>query len=177
MVANFRAGGAAVNVLARQAGADVYVVDVGVAADLRTPVPDLLDHKVRARHVGPGDRAGDDPRRGACRRSLAGVAVAGQLVDDGLDCLLTGDMGIANTTPSAALIAAFTGPRRPRSPAAAPASTTRPSPARSRWSRAALRGTRPVADRPARDAGRGRRPRARRARRLHARRRRAAGSR
>ena len=34
MIANFRAGGAAVNVLARQAGADVFVVDMGVAADL-----------------------------------------------------------------------------------------------------------------------------------------------
>lgn len=38
-----------------------------------------------------------------------GIAVAGQLIDDGYGCLLTGDMGIANTTPSAALIAAFTG--------------------------------------------------------------------
>ena len=57
--------------------------------------------------------------------------------------LLTGDMGIANTTPAAALIAAFTGPTRPRSPAAAPASTTRRSPARSRWSRPRWPGTAP----------------------------------
>ena len=53
------------------------------------------------------------------------MAVADELVDAGHDALLTGDMGIANTTPAAALIAAFTGATRPRwSPAAAPASTT-----------------------------------------------------
>jgi len=74
MIENFRAGGAAVNVLARQAGADVYVVPG---------------------HCGAG--------------LLAGASVAQRLVDEGYDCLLTGDMGIANTTPSAALVAAFTG--------------------------------------------------------------------
>src|SRR4051794_24248123 len=46
MVANIRGGGAAVNVLARQVGADVLVVDLGVAADLE-PGPGLLDHKIR----------------------------------------------------------------------------------------------------------------------------------
>lgn len=107
MVANFRAGGAAVNVLARQAGADVVVVDMGVAADL-APGPDLLDHKVGR---GTADLATGPAmtREEALQGLLAGVAVADDLVDRGHDILLTGDMGIANTTPSAALVAAFTG--------------------------------------------------------------------
>ena len=107
MIANFRAGGAAVNVLARQAGASVYVVDMGVAADL-APGPDLFDHKVRR---GTSDLATGPAMSGdeAVQAVLAGVEVAYRLVDDGHDCLLTGDMGIANTTPSAALVAAFTG--------------------------------------------------------------------
>jgi len=107
MIENFRAGGAAVNVLARQTGADVYVVDMGVAADL-APGPDLIDHKIRP---GTSDLATGPAmtRDEAVAGLLAGASVADRLVDDGYDCLLTGDMGIANTTPSAALIAAFTG--------------------------------------------------------------------
>ncbi len=107
MIANFRAGGAAVNVLARQAGADVFVVDMGVAADL-VPGPDLFDHKVRK---GTSDLATGPAmsRDEAVQALLAGVEVAHRLVAEGYDCLLTGDMGIANTTPSAALVAAFTG--------------------------------------------------------------------
>jgi nicotinate-nucleotide--dimethylbenzimidazole phosphoribosyltransferase len=107
MIENFRAGGAAVNVLARQAGADVYVVDMGVAADL-APGPDLIDHKIRR---GTSDLATGPAmtRDEAVAGLLAGASVAERLVDEGYDCLLTGDMGIANTTPSAALIAAFTG--------------------------------------------------------------------
>jgi nicotinate-nucleotide--dimethylbenzimidazole phosphoribosyltransferase len=107
MVENFRAGGAAVNVLARQAGADVYVVDMGVAHHL-VPGPDLLDHKIRR---GTSDLATGPAmsREEAVRALLAGVEVAEGLADAGYDCLLTGDMGIANTTPSAALVAALTG--------------------------------------------------------------------
>ncbi|HSV40320.1 MAG TPA: nicotinate-nucleotide--dimethylbenzimidazole phosphoribosyltransferase [Nocardioidaceae bacterium] len=107
MVENFRAGGAAVNVLARQAGAEVYVVDVGVAAEL-APGGTLIDKK-----VAPGTqdlRVGPAMTREQALAALsAGVEVANQLIDSGHDCLLTGDMGIGNTTPSAALIAAFTG--------------------------------------------------------------------
>ncbi len=107
MIENFRAGGAAVNVLARQAGADVYVVDMGVAGEL-SPSADLFDHKIRRGTsdlaTGPAMSADE-----AVQGLLAGVAVADELVARGYDCLLTGDMGIANTTPSAALISAFTG--------------------------------------------------------------------
>ena len=107
MVANFRAGGAAVNVLARQTGAEVVVVDMGVAADLE-PGPDLLHHKIRP---GTSDLALGPAmtRQEAVQGLLAGVAVADLLVDRGHDVLLTGDMGIGNTTPSAALVAALTG--------------------------------------------------------------------
>jgi nicotinate-nucleotide--dimethylbenzimidazole phosphoribosyltransferase len=107
MVANFRAGGAAVNVLARQAGAEVVVVDMGVATALE-PGPDLLDHKIRP---GTSDLALGPAmtRQEALAGLLAGVSVADRLVDRGHDVLLTGDMGIANTTPSAALVAALAG--------------------------------------------------------------------
>jgi nicotinate-nucleotide--dimethylbenzimidazole phosphoribosyltransferase len=107
MVANFRAGGAAVNVLARQACAAVVVVDMGVATDLE-PGPDLLDHKIRP---GTSDLATGPAmtRDEAVRGLLAGIDVADRLVDRGHDVLLTGDMGIGNTTPSAALVAALTG--------------------------------------------------------------------
>jgi nicotinate-nucleotide--dimethylbenzimidazole phosphoribosyltransferase len=107
MVANFLAGGAVVNAFARQIGADVIVVDVGVA----TPV----DHHeaLRVRRVRPG--TADLSREPAMSRDEArealevGAQVAAELVAAGYDCLITGDMGIANTTPAAALIAAFTG--------------------------------------------------------------------
>jgi nicotinate-nucleotide--dimethylbenzimidazole phosphoribosyltransferase len=107
MVANFLAGGAVVNAFARQAGAGVTVVDVGVAADL-TPADGLLIRKVRA---GTRDlTAGPALTRDEARAALTiGIEVADALIDSGAKILLTGDMGIANTTPAAALIAAFTG--------------------------------------------------------------------
>jgi nicotinate-nucleotide--dimethylbenzimidazole phosphoribosyltransferase len=107
MVANFLAGGAVVNAFARQAGAQVCVVDVGVAADL-DPAPGLLPRKVRA---GTADMtAGPAMSRTETVRALeAGITTARDLVAAGNRCLLTGDMGIANTTASATLVAAFTG--------------------------------------------------------------------
>jgi nicotinate-nucleotide--dimethylbenzimidazole phosphoribosyltransferase len=107
MVENFRAGGAAVNVLARQAGASVYVVDMGVAAELE-PGGNLIDKKV-ARGTSDLRLRPAMTREQAIRSIEAGIEVATELVQAGHDCLLTGDMGIANTTPSAALVSAFTG--------------------------------------------------------------------
>jgi nicotinate-nucleotide--dimethylbenzimidazole phosphoribosyltransferase len=107
MVANFVAGGAVINALAAQCGADVVVVDVGVAAEV-DPEPGLL-----VRKVGRGTR--DMTREPAmivaeARAAIdVGISVARDLVAGGMGCLLTGDMGIANTTPAAALIAVFTG--------------------------------------------------------------------
>lgn len=114
MVANFMTGGAAINVLADQVGAGVVVVDVGVAGDIPPVVaaggdggPRLIDRKVRRGtsdlSTGPAMTPAD------ARRALdAGAEVAASLVAGGARCLVTGDMGIANTTPSAALVASLT---------------------------------------------------------------------
>lgn len=107
MVAAFCAGGAAVNVLARHAGAEVIVVDVGVAADL-APAPGLLDRKVR--HGTSNLAAGPAMTVDEARLALdVGAGVAAAAVGAGARCLVTGDMGIGNTTASAALIAKLTG--------------------------------------------------------------------
>ncbi|MFG1608818.1 nicotinate-nucleotide--dimethylbenzimidazole phosphoribosyltransferase [Actinoplanes sp. NPDC049265] len=107
MVANFVAGGAVINAFARQNGADVLVVDVGVAHQLFGG-PNLLDANVRH---GTRDLTAEPAMTPAeTRQALeTGVSVAHALIDGGARCLLTGDMGIGNTTPAAALIAAFTG--------------------------------------------------------------------
>jgi nicotinate-nucleotide--dimethylbenzimidazole phosphoribosyltransferase len=107
MVANFLAAGAVVNAIAAQAGAEVCVVDVGVAADL-PPAPGLLPRKVRP---GTADMtAGPAMSLDEAQRAVeAGIETARDLVAAGNRCLVTGDMGIANTTASAALIAVFTG--------------------------------------------------------------------
>lgn len=107
MVANFLAGGAAINVLARCAGARVAVVDVGVAADL-PPHPDLISRK-----VAPGTRNLVEGRAMTEAEALAAIAVGIEVVarelERGLDLVATGDMGIANTTASSAIVAAITG--------------------------------------------------------------------
>ncbi len=107
MVANFLAGGAVVNAVAAQLGAGVVVVDIGVAGDIDA-VPGLLDRKVRR---GTADMTQQPAmtHAEAVRALQIGIEVARELVDGGNRCLLTGDMGIANTTASAALIAVLTG--------------------------------------------------------------------
>jgi nicotinate-nucleotide--dimethylbenzimidazole phosphoribosyltransferase len=107
MVANLLAGGAAVNALARQLGVRVVVVDVGVVGPV-DPEPGLWQRKVRGgtRDLTVEPAMARDEAEAAI---VVGIEVAERLADEGADLLLTGDMGIANTTPSAALIAAFTG--------------------------------------------------------------------
>ena len=108
MVSNFCTGGAAVNALAKTVGARVSILDVGVAGELERH-PLLRAAKVR--------RGTDDLSRGpamtreeAARAVMAGAGVAEELVESGgVDLLVTGDMGIGNTTPAACLISAFTG--------------------------------------------------------------------
>jgi len=114
MVANFLAGGAVINAFARQVGADVVVIDVGIAHRLGSDRPgDLVPDGLWERRIRPG--TADLSREPAMTRDEAraavevGLAVATELVADGYDCLVTGDMGIANTTPASALIAAFAG--------------------------------------------------------------------
>jgi nicotinate-nucleotide--dimethylbenzimidazole phosphoribosyltransferase len=108
MVSNFCTGGAAVNAIAKTVGARVSVLDVGVAGVLEGH-PLLRAAKVR--------RGTDDLSRGpamsreeAARAVMAGAGVAEELVESGgVDLLVTGDMGIGNTTPAACLISVFTG--------------------------------------------------------------------
>ena len=107
MVGNFLAGGAVVNAFAAQTGASVRVVDVGVATPLDA-APGLLRRRVRR---GTGDLS-TGPAMSRCEALEAlevGIRTAYELVDEGHRALLTGDMGIANTTASAALVCAFTG--------------------------------------------------------------------
>ncbi|GEE03390.1 hypothetical protein nbrc107696_38360 [Gordonia spumicola] len=103
MVANIASGGAAVNVLARRAGAKVHVFDLSVDADLPSGHQASTAYKVRR---GSGDlRKGEAMTIAQARRSLAaGRAIADRLVDSGADLLIAGDMGIGNTTPAAVLI-------------------------------------------------------------------------
>ena len=105
MVANLAAGGAVVNALAAQTGARVLVVDVGVAGDVST-VDGVVERKVRS---GTADLSTGPAmsRDEAVTAVEVGIALAEELVADGARCLLTGDMGIANTTASAALVAAL----------------------------------------------------------------------
>jgi len=111
MVANFVAGGAAINVLARQAGASVTVVDVGVATDLALlgldGAPGLRRRRIRA---GTGNLAVEPAMtEDEARQALdVGAETAADLVAAGARCLVTGEMGIGNTTPAAAIIAVLT---------------------------------------------------------------------
>jgi len=112
MVLNFLAGGAAVNVLARLNGATVRVVDMSVDvdyADLGATVPDdVLRYKVR-RGSGSIDREDAMTRDEAERAFTAGIAIADEEIDAGVDLLVPGDMGIGNTTPAAALVGLLDG--------------------------------------------------------------------
>ncbi|MFF4569990.1 nicotinate-nucleotide--dimethylbenzimidazole phosphoribosyltransferase [Streptomyces sp. NPDC001410] len=107
MVANFLGGGAVCNAFANQVGAEVCVVDVGVAADLPA-TPGLLPRKIRG---GTSDMTtGPAMTREEAKAAIeVGIETARDLVAAGNKALLTGEMGIANTTASAALISVFTG--------------------------------------------------------------------
>jgi nicotinate-nucleotide--dimethylbenzimidazole phosphoribosyltransferase len=116
MVANFLAGGAAVNVLAAHAGARVRIVDAGVAGE--TPE----DPRLLRLRLAPGTR--DMTRERAMSRALAARAVAEGIAlvarerdlssgGEGADIIAAGEMGIGNTTAAAAIVAAVTG-RPPR---------------------------------------------------------------
>jgi nicotinate-nucleotide--dimethylbenzimidazole phosphoribosyltransferase len=107
MVENFLRGGAAVNVLARQAGARLVVADFGVAAPLER------SERLVACPIGPGTAniaAGPAMTREQAVRAIeTGAALAQQALDAGADLLATGEMGIGNTTVASAIAAALTG--------------------------------------------------------------------
>jgi len=104
MVANFLAGGAAVNALARLSGATVRVVDIAVDADTD---PSVSAYKVR-RSSGAIDREDALTEVQVHAALAAGRAIADDEIDGGADLLIAGDMGIGNTTPATVLIAAIT---------------------------------------------------------------------
>lgn len=105
MVYNMLGGGAAINVLARHAGADLQLVDVGVAASL-DGAPGLLQRKVRpgTSNLAAGPAMSEED---ALRAIQVGVDLAQAAADDEVSILGTGEMGIGNTTPSSALYAAL----------------------------------------------------------------------
>ncbi|MGQ4486959.1 nicotinate-nucleotide--dimethylbenzimidazole phosphoribosyltransferase [Streptomyces sp. SAS_281] len=107
MIANMLGGGAVCNAFASQVGAEVCVVDVGAVAELPA-MPGLLPRKVRA---GTADfTTGPALTREEVHAAIeVGIETARDLVAAGNKGLLTGEMGIANTTASAALICVYTG--------------------------------------------------------------------
>jgi len=107
MVYNFLRGGAAINVLARHVGAKVVVVDMGVAVELE-PHPDFISKKIDfgTKNMAQGPAMS---REQAIQSLEAGIEVAQAEIQKGMDILGTGDMGIANTTPSSAIVAVVTG--------------------------------------------------------------------
>jgi nicotinate-nucleotide--dimethylbenzimidazole phosphoribosyltransferase len=107
MVLNFLHGGAAINVLTRHVGAEIVVVDMGVAYDFGG-VQGLLDRK-----IGPGTRnftKGPAMTREEMLAALgAGLELAADAARDGVTLLGVGEMGIGNTTPAAAILSIFSG--------------------------------------------------------------------
>lgn len=107
MVLNFLRGGAAINVLSRHVGAEVVVVDVGVDHEF-ADLPGLVRAKV-ARGTGNLARGPALSRAQALAAIGVGVGLAARAEEEGVDLLGVGEMGIGNTTPAAALLAAFAG--------------------------------------------------------------------
>lgn len=107
MVLNFLHGGAAINVLARQAGARVVIVDIGVATEFGD-LPGLVRRKVAC---GTANMAhGPAMTREQAEQAIqTGIEVVQSEIEAGLDLVATGDMGIGNTTASTAIVAAFSG--------------------------------------------------------------------
>lgn len=105
MVLNLLSGGAGVNVLARHAGAEAIVVDIGVDCDF-DELPGLINRKVRpgTANIAHGPAMTEQE---AVRALDIGVELAEDAHKDGVTLLGTGEMGIGNTTPSSALFAAL----------------------------------------------------------------------
>ncbi|WP_372683639.1 nicotinate-nucleotide--dimethylbenzimidazole phosphoribosyltransferase [Desulfosarcina sp.] len=108
MVFNFVGQGASINVLAKHAGARVKVADLGVNFDFDPELP--IFHKKVGKGTANFARIPAMGRQDAVRSIEAGIEIVNELMADGpVDMLGTGDMGIGNTTPSSAVIAAFSG--------------------------------------------------------------------
>ena len=107
MVLNFLYDGAAINVLAKHVGARITIVDMGVAADME-PHPVLLNKKI-GKGTANMTQGPAMSREDTLKAILAGVEVVEAEIEKGLDIVGTGEMGIGNTTPSAAIAAVLTG--------------------------------------------------------------------
>ncbi len=107
MVLNFVRGGAAINVIARQVGARIVVVNMGVAGDLPADIP--VVNKLVARGTKNIANGPAMTEAQAIQSIEAGISVVNAEIEKGLDIVGTGDMGIGNTTPSAAICAVMTG--------------------------------------------------------------------
>lgn len=107
MVLNFLHGGAGINVISRQVGARVVIVDMGVAKKLESN-PGLISRRIAAgtqdMSKGPAMTVAQ-----ATRSVEAGIEIVTTEIKKGLDIVATGDMGIGNTTASAAICAVMTG--------------------------------------------------------------------
>lgn len=107
MVANFSAGGAAINQLAGSVEAELWLVDVGVAGDV-SHLNNVRDEKIAAgtanMAVGPAMS-----REQAAQAAMVGVRMSREAAEGGMRLLGTGEMGIGNTTAAAALTCAYTG--------------------------------------------------------------------
>lgn len=107
MVKNFAHGGAAINVLARQAKAELTVVDVGVSSDV-SAVAGIAHNKVRQGTANLLHQAAMDEHD--CNLAMqVGRNMANAAINKGATLLIAGDMGIGNTTASACLICRLTG--------------------------------------------------------------------
>lgn len=108
MVLNFLHGGAAVNVLARQAGAATHIVDIGVASDFDPSLSGIRRRKVAR---GTGNMAvGPAMTRAQADEALAcGMDILEEIAEQGLDVAATGEMGIGNTTAASAIVSVMTG--------------------------------------------------------------------
>ena len=112
MVKTFLSGGAGINVLSRLVNTDIRVVDMGIIPDVRVPDLDGVDrlhvHKMAngSMNFTKGPAMTADQARSSI---LTGFEIASDRVSEGVQLLGTGDMGIGNTTPSAAIGAVVTG--------------------------------------------------------------------
>jgi len=112
MVRTFLAGGAGINAISRQVGADVWVVDMGIIPDL-DPGGLKGAERLLVEKVGNGTanfaRGPAMSRQEAEKALLIGFEQASRRIEQGADILGTGDMGIGNTTPAAAIGTVLTG--------------------------------------------------------------------
>jgi len=112
MVKNFMRGGAGINVLARWVGAEVIVVDMGIIPDVDAS-PLSANGRFRLCKVSRGTAnlaRGPAMTRGQAEEAVMhGFLLASEQFAQGVQLIGTGDMGIANTTPSAAIGVAITG--------------------------------------------------------------------